>query len=362
MYEVFIAEDEPPIADMIAEMVNDAPGNFHAARIAHDGQTMLGILTRQKPDLLLVDIRMPVMDGLELIRKSRTLYPDLVCIVLTSYAEFDYARTALQFGVLDYILKTRLPESLHEILGKTQVQLEQAAGTREREYLDRLMLTKDTGVSQEPDLAPLHYAHYQVILVPTGSVKEQIPAPFSTMSFGVKHDFGRVGAGLSLVLFCIEKDKQPDRDEPGVLYGEPFDHIGDFPRMVENLLNRLEDETSGEKGNPSDSRQAALKLREYLDLHVEEAFDIKGKYILHGYNSLYLARIFNACFGISPKRYHTRAKIELVKTMLQANPSLLLKEAAIRVNFGDELYLAKVFKQETGLTYSEYRKRFCANT
>jgi len=359
MYEVFIVEDEPPIADMIAEMVNEAPGDFHAARIAHDGQTMLDILAKLKPDLLLADIRMPVMDGLELIGKAKALYPDLICIVLTSYAEFEYARIALQIGVFDYILKTRLPESLFEILGKARLQLEQTALGREKEYFNRVLLTRDSGGVPEPDFGPLRYIRYQAVLVTMPGARDPQPTTAILPPAVVRHDFGLVGAGRSLELLCFLKDLPPAADEPGIVYGEPFDRIGEFPRMVTQLFDRLEAESSGDKNGLTDARQAVQELRDYLDSHVEEPFDIRGKYILGGYNALYLARIFNATFGISPKRYHTRAKIQLVQRLLAADPGLLLKEAAIRVNFEDELYLAKVFKQETGYTYTDYRKRFC---
>ena len=67
-----------------------------------------------------------------------------------------------------------------------------------------------------------------------------------------------------------------------------------------------------------------------------------------GYNPLYLSRAFKALVGVSPKRYHTKAKIDLVMAMVKKDRRLLLKEAASIIHFDDELYLAKVFRKETG--------------
>ncbi|MCX7030415.1 MAG: AraC family transcriptional regulator [Spirochaetes bacterium] len=76
-----------------------------------------------------------------------------------------------------------------------------------------------------------------------------------------------------------------------------------------------------------------------------------------GYNPLYLSRAFKALVGVSPKRYHTKAKIDLVMTMLKKDHRLLLKEAASIIHFDDELYLAKVFRKETGMSFSEFRRK-----
>jgi len=85
--EVFIAEDEPPIADMIASMVDESPAGFRTAFVAHDGKTMLDRLATNRPDLLLADIRMPVMGGFDLIEAARRLHPNLPCVIITSHSD-----------------------------------------------------------------------------------------------------------------------------------------------------------------------------------------------------------------------------------------------------------------------------------
>jgi two-component system response regulator YesN len=238
--EVFIAEDEPPIAEMIASMVDESPSGFRTAFVAHDGKTMLDRLATTKPDLLLADIRMPVMGGLDLVEAARRLHPDLPCVIITSHPDFEYARAALRVGAMDYILKTCLPESLDEVLCR------------------------------------------------------------------VRQSLGLEGLG----------DHAPDA-----------------------RLN------------------AGARLKEHLDRMVRSPFDLRDVAEAWGYNSLYLSRAFKALVGVSPKHYHTKAKIDLVVTMMKKDRRLLLKEAASIVHFDDELYLAKVFKKETGMSFSEFRRK-----
>ncbi len=146
LHEVFLAEDEPPIADMIADMVVGAQCGFQVGFVAHDGGTMAQKLTERCPDLLITDIKMPVLGGLELLARAKELHPGLICVVLTSHSEFEYAQTALRLGAADYVLKTLLPESLHEVLRRlrnTVFALPEAqpdarldAGLRLKEHLD----------------------------------------------------------------------------------------------------------------------------------------------------------------------------------------------------------------------------------
>ncbi len=352
MYEVFIAEDEPPIAEMIADMVHEAPGPFHVALIAHDGQTMLDILAKRPADILLSDIRMPGMDGLTLIQAARQKQPNLVCIVLTSHAEFEYARDALQKGAFDYVLKTCLPDSLNEALARATVRLNDLRLQQERQTINQLLAMPNQTASLIETNNPLPYAAYQVRLVqpnPVDTTADDIlPATVTT------HDFGSVGANHQLVLVCFPQ-LPANAESPDGLQGKLFRQISDFPDMVSALLDQVM--AVSQPASPADARQAATVVRDFLDSQVDQPFDFATISDRTGYNALYLARVFKNAFGISPKRYHTQAKIALISDMLDENPHLLLKEAAAKVNFEDELYLAKVFKQETGFTFTEYRER-----
>jgi two-component system response regulator YesN len=352
MFEVFIAEDEPPIAEMVAEMVDAAPGNFRASVIAHDGQTMLGILAKRLPDLLLVDIRMPGMNGLALIQAALALDPDLICIVLTSHAQFDYACDALRYGAFDYILKTELPDNLNEVLGRAEKQLILTKLRRERERIDRLIIRPETAAGEAAESA-LPYQVYQAWLCAPAAAEERSKSPDGSLC--VLHDFGSAAAGTRLFLACYASASAAlAGDLRGIAASATFSALGHFQAAAERLLELADDGRSGAAQAPSDALQAASRLKDYLDQRVRESFDLTGA-ALGGYNELYLSRIFKASFGLSPKRYHTEAKIDLIRARVRENPRLLLKEIAAFVGFSDELYLAKVFKQKTGQTFSEYR-------
>lgn len=105
MYKVLVVEDEKIIRQGINVLIRDLTNGFLVAGEASDGKRALEILHHSTPDVLITDIRMPEMDGISLIDKARTLYPNLYIIIISGYDDFEYAKKAILNGVHNYLLK-----------------------------------------------------------------------------------------------------------------------------------------------------------------------------------------------------------------------------------------------------------------
>lgn len=105
MYHVLLADDEESVLNVLRTSIDWQGLGIETILTANDGLAALELFEQQQIDLLITDIRMPRMDGLELIRIVRRLYPETHCILLTAYGEFDYARQAIYLGVENYLLK-----------------------------------------------------------------------------------------------------------------------------------------------------------------------------------------------------------------------------------------------------------------
>lgn len=105
MYHVLLVDDEESVLNVLRTSIDWQGLGIETLLTANDGIAALDIFERQQIDLLITDIRMPRLDGLELIRSVRRLYPQTRCILLTAYGEFDYARQAIDLGVENYLLK-----------------------------------------------------------------------------------------------------------------------------------------------------------------------------------------------------------------------------------------------------------------
>lgn len=121
--KVLIADDETMICEWLQFCISQNPA-CELVGVAHNGREALELAGREAPDLILTDIKMPVMDGLELLHALREAGSRVRVVVLTAFAEFDLARQALRDGASEYILKTEMKnEMLQELLDRVNREL-----------------------------------------------------------------------------------------------------------------------------------------------------------------------------------------------------------------------------------------------
>ena len=107
MINVLVVEDEPPILKNICRNIERAHEQFKIVGTAYDGQEALNYLkeNHEGVDVLITDIHMPVMSGIELLEHVAEEYPEMVTLVLSGYQDFNYAKKAFKSGIFDYLLK-----------------------------------------------------------------------------------------------------------------------------------------------------------------------------------------------------------------------------------------------------------------
>lgn len=118
MYKLLVVDDEPIIRKGIIKLINYEELAVGSIFEASDGKSALAIVKKEYPDIILSDINMPVMDGLEFAAKAKELNPDCRIAILTGYDYFDYAVTALKAGVDDYVVKPVSKEDIRQLLVK----------------------------------------------------------------------------------------------------------------------------------------------------------------------------------------------------------------------------------------------------
>lgn len=128
MYTVVIADDEEELRKAIIERVDWAGAGFNVIGDAENGIEALEIVERLEPDLLITDVKMPLMTGLELAHNVREIRPATQMVILSGYDDFEYAREAIQYNILSYLLKPisaeELTKSLCEIKEKMDKRFE----------------------------------------------------------------------------------------------------------------------------------------------------------------------------------------------------------------------------------------------
>ncbi len=144
MYNVFVVDDEPIVLEGIRSKIDWESSGFVFAGEAMDGEIALSMLHELKPDILITDIKMPFMDGLQLAAAVKRIQPWIKIIILSGHDEFDYAKKAISIGIEDYLLKPFTPAELLKSLNKAAGQID-----KERKQLSDITKLKEELKSSE---------------------------------------------------------------------------------------------------------------------------------------------------------------------------------------------------------------------
>lgn len=116
MYKVLLVDDESLIREAISENIKWEEMGFEFLGACENGRQAVEMIKQDQPDLLLTDINMPFMDGMELTKFVYENYPDTKVIIISGFDEFEYAKNAVKYQVLEYILKPITPTEFSETL------------------------------------------------------------------------------------------------------------------------------------------------------------------------------------------------------------------------------------------------------
>lgn len=175
---ILVVDDQPLMALTCAEILAEAGYQTHTA---NNGRQALERLEKERFDLLLADLKMPGVDGLAVLRRGRELHPDLVAIMMTSYATLENAIEALRAGAKDFLLKPFDPNDLLCCVGETLADTQREATLKALRHREQLLSSIYDHVSDmlfyltvEPDDGFRFISVNKAFLRATGLVEEQV--------------------------------------------------------------------------------------------------------------------------------------------------------------------------------------------
>ncbi|KFN10141.1 response regulator transcription factor [Paenibacillus macerans] len=228
MYQVMIVDDEPKLRTGLKTLIPWESLGYEVAAAAAGGNEALRLLQGNIPDLLIVDIRMPGMDGLQLIQEIRSLGFAPHFLILSGYADFEYARKALEFGADGYLLKPVNKEELTAKLQQLSRKLEQERredwlknGTLTKEWLVYSLLTGQLREGEDrlremAEQAGLLWPCYEIVLVGLDVAEPERAEAllhFRTKLASAFKDGGR-GIVFGIAPYTVILNNGPLRSEP----------------------------------------------------------------------------------------------------------------------------------------------------
>lgn len=146
-YTVIVAEDEELLLTNLVQKIQKADPDFQVAGTAQTGDQALALVEKLSPDLVVTDIRMPVMDGITLLTKVREQFPFTKFIITSGFSDFEYAKKAITLKVSDYLLKPVDSEELKEALSKIKQEFQIAGNDYEEVFNARTAAMTPTQIA-----------------------------------------------------------------------------------------------------------------------------------------------------------------------------------------------------------------------
>ena len=410
MYKVFLADDEAAMRTGVRNNIDWDNSGFVLAGEAPDGEMALPLMQEIMPDILITDVRMPFMDGIELSRIVRKTMPWIKIIILSGHDEFEYAKQAISIGVEEYLLKPVTSEKLMETLKEVAARIEEekeksrnienlisdARKTRSEKLLSDLLygnippgeaesLAGELGLSIASDyylvmIAELHYSpaeDYNSLKGACARLSVVLDDWGNNISLGQGPDRiacimkGRDPAALEEEAWtCAQALKyEVERDGTFALsisIGSIAPSIGEWPKsladadITRHYMNSVKqkgilsirdmDSAAGTKYN-----EVIAKALDYIRENFHEP-DISLHTVAKevNFSPNHFSTVFRQEAGETFINYLTRTRIEHAKTLLKTT-QLRTADVGYNVGYNDTHYFSYVFKKHTGMTPKEYR-------
>lgn len=394
MWNLLVVEDESIIRVGLRYMINWESLGLNWMAEASNGEEALTILETQPIHIVLTDIRMPGMDGIELARHIKQRYSGIQVVFLSSYDDFAYAKEALRVGAVDYLHKPTMDEDeMKEVLIRVVKLLQehkplsrqQLAGDEKNEYLLSLLdkytfpsppyppeletdelkegcwltvirkredAVVESAYSEHLRFVSLLYLIDELVSKDWGGIvfhrhyREIIwIAPFKAKMEFIQHaERGKYLEGLRKKVLDILNAAVIYSYSPG------YCNIADMPKAYMDALLRL-------PVNEQSDNLIVRMAKECVDRQLFDADITLGKVAtdIHVSQS-YLSRVFLKEVGENFSDYVIRNKLEYAQKQLRETNKKVY-EIASEIGYGNAQYFSKLFKDKFGITPLEYRNQ-----
>ncbi|GGD47651.1 response regulator [Paenibacillus nasutitermitis] len=335
--KVMLVDDELLVRLGIKSLIDWDKHDFEFIGDASDGEKALELMQMSVPDILLTDIVMPRMNGLELIEAVRQRYPKTLIIVLSSHDEFEYVRKAMKLGVEDYLLKTSMkPVELLDLLVE-------AAGKLARGYEQPQSPAKTAGLRESRMDAAAR--QLQIILGEEGAdsgEEAELPPHRVLLVLVIRHvrEAGPESSAIQLLIHLIQSELDTWLDSNPLTIGH---------QEIVVLLTAADDKRL-QLDAAVGSLTSASNLLLGISLHAEASDALHDWGDLRRFYSQAKARMYD-----SGLRETSREDMKQLLAYMRQNytKDISLKQAAEMINMS-ESYLSTLFKKETGSGFTDW--------
>lgn len=346
-YSILVVDDESMIKRSLKMMIEEQHKAFRVAGDASTGKEALELMERLSPDIVITDIRMPVMNGLKLLHELKHKYDSVEVVILSGYDDFDYIQQALRLGAADYLLKPIKPRNVRKALLRIYNRLQQ----KEKQALSRmecLAHSKPLAGRLAETLWLLDKAHMLSALEDIHRCYTVHAARAMPMNEFYFHILVWVDEELAQHHYdsCVISRETAAE----VVHDKHFGYSA-IETFLSNLLDTLEHNRNRMVGEMV--RKAIQYMEHNYGIHTLAVQDI-SRHI--GFSESHLRNVFKKETGCSIIQYLSKIRLEAAKARL-SDPYAKALEIAMDTGFPEYAHFCRAFRKYTGVSPSEYRKR-----
>ncbi|UKS27949.1 response regulator [Paenibacillus sp. HWE-109] len=362
MPTLMIVDDEETIRQGLGLIIERLSPNWKVISSVEDSEQAVQMLNNLQPDLIIIDISMPGMSGLDLAKYVFECYPHIYKMILTGHDKFAYAQSALRYEVVDYLLKPldrdELVAALRQIDSRLAQRVQDEGGGR---------LLKEA----EWDNSPISDAESQLIIAietnDTGlaqllfrqwasDLRNPSHARATALAMQLHYFFSLV---FSRVLNHVDtKLSLRMRRDAGWLASAftPQQSVSfePFAVMLEQFADKLETDPTEQR---TETRRVIETVKAYINEHYHDSeLKLEALAQLVYMNTNYISELFKQVTGDNFIDYLTMTRMKAAKQMLRET-NLKTYEIAERVGYTSAKYFSTLFRRIYGMTPTEYRDR-----
>ncbi|CAG7651394.1 Regulator of RpoS [Paenibacillus solanacearum] len=336
MSRIYIVDDEPMICLGLQQIVKEYD-RFEEVHTYSDGRSALAAILAEPPDLVMTDIRMPRMDGIELCRHIREHRLDTQVIVLSGYGDFHYAQQCMSYGVKQYLLKPVTESELYPVLDQIVIK---GSGrpfslSRFEAWMERveeaLWLAQEDRLEAELDEGRREFFE------PGGG---GIAPPLRMAADGLELLAKKLNARGIYSFEIASGQVGADAAEAGAFHA--------FSAQIHHWLRQL---SAYRGGGQVHVFEAAL---EFIDRHLCEDLTLETVAARLGLTPTYFSHYFKKMSGETFVQYRLRKRMDEAKRLLSI-PHYKIIDIVSEVGYDSYPHFSRIFKKTAGCSPTEYR-------
>lgn len=345
MLKILLVDDEKFAIEGLIAMLDWKSFQGELIGTASSGEEAVLLMETVHPDVIISDIKMGGMNGIELARIVHEQNKEIQMILLTAHGEFEFARKAIQYGVIDYILKPITREKIRQLSellrGKTELLLRQRHSyltAWDADFKEQLLSTLRSG--DRNSLDEFFKSHV-----------------FESMMNGDDCN----PAGIQLINYLYSYLQELNLNQQAITYSrnetmESFLDIAGRREKMDFIMTKYYDlltSISQQKNSHTDAI-AAYAIQYIKEHYTDPDFNLSGLSYSMNVSLSYLSTVFKQATGNNLSTYVGELRLEKARELL-SDLHHPISEVSILSGYSDAKYFAKLFKKKTGNTPSEYR-------